>query len=567
MMKKHFLLPLLVGSAGLFNACGLFDVAGGPGSETTNGRLDNGAPASFARVDLRKVDYVAASSDGDEAVYETHADSAGNFKLKVPEGGEYRLTVYHEGSSFTKIVTSTEVNGLDTIKLAASAVMKGEVDVPKGSDVVWVGIMGTDILVPSDANGVFVIPSVPANDSLQLYFVSEDFDKVMGNKDVFFEPSEFNYENYKSSVDMPKDSSDEEDSVQKVLLLNADGKPAVYTQVALRKADYRPEVNALQNNLVLADVVTDKDGMFAMEWPDSGSYRLTASFGDNSFSKVYEASDLSDIDTLKMKPSSTISSKVTLNSDDDFVWVGVYGLDVLVKTNEYGLYVLPAMPADESLSLYFIHAKDSVPFVEWDVKTPKEGTKSLQSVKLLYDFEEPDSTWYMDTDTLYKNTTFKFANGVNDTDHLLKNHLQYDDERDSKVFYTRYKLANDPYAWALVGTGMNELRNFSAIDSIEFYAKGLNGSSTEVGKVRVSLENWESYEKKASKAASSWIALSDEWKRYVVKPSDLCVNADEKYNCSDAWKSVKNAVKQLHFFMAGGNEIFIDDVKIYGALF
>lgn len=565
MMKKQFLLPMLLGVAGAFWACGPSNTAGGPGSITTNGiAMVDGKAAPYARVAIRAVDHMADEAAVENAIViaDTMADSLGHFYLNVKEDGDYRLTILHKGYAYSKVVPlekepSVETCDLGSLDLYATAVMTGEVDIPEGSSNVWVGVYGTDILVPTDANGVFVIPYIPAKDSLQLYFKTENYDEVLDTKGVFFDPAETVYEDYKAPVEAPKDTADS--SEKKIVVLQADGSAAASAKVALRKADFMVEKFALQNNLVLTDVTADENGMFSMEWPESGDYRLIVSLGSNTFSKIYDVKELSEIDTLKLSTSATISSKVTLDSEESFVWVGVYGFDVLVKTGSTGSYVLPTLPANDSLTLYFVHDKESEPFVELDVVTPKDGKSYVSPAKLLYDFEQDNELWYMDVDTLYKGSTFKFANGSVDGKHLLAKHLQEDEDRGSNVFYARYELADDPYAWALLGGKLEELKNFSSIDSIEFYAKG-------DGEVRVALENWESYSK-GVKAASGWKKVGSDWGRIVVKPSELCVTSAEKWSCSDAWDSVKDQVKQIHFFFAAGNEIFIDDVKIYGALF
>lgn len=572
MKKFHFLLTLAMGLVGMsLTGCSDKDdsVAGGPGSETTNGimAMVDGEAAPFAAVALRKVDHMADSAQMENSIVvaDAYADGKGLFSINVPQDGDYRLTVFHKGAAFTKIISAESYASLDTVKLAATAVMKGEVDIPEGSDLVWVGILGTDILVASDANGVFVIPSLPAGDSLQLYIVSEDYNDVLDKKEVILAPAEFAFENYKAPVDVPVEEPKEDssetavDTVKKILILQDDGEVASNARVALRPLDYRSEKLVLQNNAILPDVVSDMDGEFSMEWPDSGSYRLTVISGELSFSKVYDAKDLPQIDTLTLTASATISSKVTLNEGERYAWVGIYGLDMLVKTNSVGSYVLPALPTGDSLKLYFIHKDGTDPFVELPVASLHEGTNYVKVSKLLYDFEEVDSLWYMSVDTLWKGSTFYTLEGKNDPTHLIENHLEEDKDRGSKVFHSKYNIAKDPFAWVLVGTGMDEIRNFAAIDSIEFYAKG-NGN------VRLALENWESYDSNA-KAASGWVKLDSTWKRYVFTPANLCFDNKESPDCDGSWDSVKNQVKQLHIFPGGGNEIFIDNVKLYGALF
>lgn len=567
MKRLLFFLPLVTA----FIGCTETNVAGGPGSITTNGRADvDGTPAPFARVSLRSLDHMALATqeENDIVVEDTYTDDLGRFKLKIPKDGSFRLTIASNGHAFTKVVDASSRDSLEQVSLLPTAVMQGELDIPKNAETVWVGVYGTDILVPADENGVFVIPSLPANDSLQIFFVNETMEDVLAAKPAFFSPTEFVYENYKAPVEIPSDTIQPElpdtvvvpvDTANKVVVLMDDGSPAAYAAVALRSSDYISEKFVLQNSLVKADLRTDSEGRFSMEWPDSGSYRLTVLAGNNSYTKVYDADSLSAIDTLKLNTSSTISSKVTLKSGEDFAWVGAYGLDILVKTNDHGTYVLPAVPAGETLDLYFVHADSSRPFVECSLKMPKSDAGYVSPSKLLYDFEEDDSSWYMDVDTLYKNSTYYLSNGLVDRFHLLKDHLEMDEDRGSMVFHGKYALAKDPYAWVLVGMGMDEVRNFTAIDSVELYAKGS-------GKFRLALENWESYSK-GTKAASAWVSLDSSWTRYVFKPSDLCFDGAEKKDCEASWDSVKKQVKQIHIFPKEGKDIYIDDVKLYGVLF
>ena len=98
--------------------------------------------------------------------------------------------------------------------------------------------------------------------------------------------------------------------------------------------------------MVDSDVRTDANGRFTMEWPEKGEYRLTVVSDGFAFSKVFDAEDLPDLDTIWISATASVSSKVTLRTVDEFLWVGVYGLDVLVKTNDVGAYVLPSVPEE-----------------------------------------------------------------------------------------------------------------------------------------------------------------------------------------------------------------------------
>lgn len=548
---KKLLLLVPVALATWFCSSATDDIAKGPGSETTNGlALIDGKPASYASVALRKVDFKAAQAVEENAlvVADAYADENGLFDVKVPADGKYRLTVVHDGVAFSKIVThgdfaETEGAVSDTVNLVATALMAGVVDVPEGNSNVWVGVLGTDVLVKSDSNGWFALPALPANDSLRLYFVDGDYKESLGEESLYLKPRESVLKDYRAP------NPDE----GKIVALLKDGTPAAYATVALRAADAKAEKFAVQNAMVDSDIRTDENGKFAMEWPDEGDYRLTVVSDGFAFSKVYDAKDLPDLDTITLSATASVSSKVTLRTSDEFLWVGVYGLDVLVKTNDVGAYVLPSVPAGDSLPIYFVTA-DSLNelYAEWSTVAESNSTQFLNPVKVLQDFENDGEGWYLNTDSLKKGTEIKPAQNVKDG-------IVYDSTRKSNVFHGTYKLANDDYAWALVGTAFEHNMKFSEIDSVVFYAKG-NGN------IRLSLENYVDPSKNL-KAATEWISLSKDWKRISVNPAELCVGIATTESCFTSWSGVKSWVRQFHIFVQDGSEFYIDDVILYGALF
>jgi len=404
-------------------------------------------------------------------------------------------------------------------------------------------VLGTDVLVKTDSNGWFALSALPANDSLHLYFVDGDYDKTLDEKTLYLKPRESVLKDYRAP------DPDE----GKIVALLKDGTPAAYATVALRAADAMAEEFAVQSMVVDSDVRTDANGKFTMEWPKKGDFRLTVVSDGFAFSKVFDAEDLPDLDTIRLSATASISSKVTLRSTTDFLWVGVRGLDMLVKTNDVGAYVLPNVPADDSLSIYFV-ASDSLNslYTEWKTSVEPSSTQFLNPVKVLQDFEKDGEGWYLNIDLLKKGTEIKPANNVAEG-------IVYDSTRKSKVFHGTYKLANDDYAWALVGTSFEHYMNLSEIDSVVFYAKG-NGN------IRLSLENYID-DSKNLKAATEWIPLSKDWKRISVNPAELCVGAAATETCFTSWSGVKSWVKQFHIFVQDGSEFYIDDVILYGALF
>ena len=569
MRKSLFLLPLLSLTAAGLVACSNKDVAGGPGSITTNGlALVDGQPASYATVALRKVDYKEKSAVEVNALVnaDTYADEMGNFKVDIPADGKYRLTVVHDGVAYSRVVTRSEFAEAgvsekpDTVRLEPTAVLAGVVDIPEGSSTVWVGIVGTDVLVKTDEAGWFALSSIPANDSLQLYFYNESYNKSLGEKDLFVTPMESIMQDYRAAVPedtTTKDTADkdtvEPEEFPQVLALLKDGTPATYATVALRAVDAKVTDYTVQNTMAESDLHTDKNGRFEMEWPESGEYRLTVTKDGFAYSKVYKAKDLAKLDTLRLEATASVSSKVTLRSGEEFLWVGVYGLDLLVKTNNAGSYVLPSVPAKDSLDIYFVMPDSAKTlYAEWKAIADPYNTKFTNPVKVLQDFEGSFDGWYVNTDALFKGTSLTPAKkGVDG--------VEYDSTRKSKVFHGKYKLADDDYAWVLIGTMFEHEMNFSAIDSVVFYAKG-------DGNIRLSLENYIN-DTKSLKAATDWMPLSKDWKRISVNPAELCVGNAKTETCFTSWSGVKNVVKQLHIFPADGTEFYIDDITLYGALF
>ena len=562
------LLPLLsLALAGLVACNNSNDVAGGPGSITTNGiALVDGKPASYATVALRKVDFRAEQPVEENAlvVADSYADEKGNFKVEIPAGGKYRLTVLHDGVAYSKELSRGEFavvgesTAPDTVNLSATAVMAGVVDIPEGDSSVWVGIVGTDVLVKTDAAGWFALPALPANDSLVLYFASENFAQNLGSQSVYVTPRESLMKDYRSVI--PGDTSSR-DTAQKdtatplpqVLALMGDGSPAAYATVALRTAGAMADNYVVQNAMIESDLRADKQGRFDMEWPAKGDFRLTVVKDGFAFSKVYSAKELAGLDTVRLSATASISSKVTLRSVDTAVWVGVYGLDLLVKTNNVGAYVLPNVPANDELGIYFVTADSANGlYAEWKAFAEPNSTEFLSPVKVLQDFEDGASGWYVNTDSLKKGTTITPA-------VYAKDGVEYDSTRKSNLFHAKYKLANDDYAWALVGTSFVHYMNLAAIDSVVFYAKG-------DGNIRLSLENYIDPSKNL-KAATEWIKLSKDWTRISVNPAELCVGSATDESCFTTWSAIKGYVKQFHIFVQDGTEFYIDDVTLYGALF
>ena len=520
-------------------------VAGGPGSETTNGiaYVGEGRVASYARIAVRSADF---TSSVDSATHELvnadfYADSLGNFAFEAPEG-EYRLTIVHGGSAYTGLYTTKGDTSIGSINLEPTANLGGVAEIPKKCEFVWVGVRGMDVLVRSDSAGRFQLSQLPSNDSLQLYFLRGDDNSVYDDLSVKLSPNETEV------INMQQDSL--ANKIKFVAVV--DGKPASFASLAIRKSDARVDSLRVNNVVVETDAYADKDGLFAIDSLKSGDYRVTVVHSGMAYSKVLTAKQIAKLDTVKLTETANYMSRVTLHAGDKYAWVGVYGLDVMTKTNEEGVFSLPMLPSNDTLEFYVVSQKDNL-YVTKRIMPSKGSADFDYPSVVLQDFEKDTSNWYFNVDVVGSK--------------VLSKAVETDKDRKSKVFHGKYSLiANNNYdAWVVTGTLLrSDGFNLSSLDSISFYAKGS-------GQIRVTLEKWDTAAEVAGtslKAASDWKDLnSQKWTRFVVKTEDLCYNSNDDKSCYTTWNSLKDAVRQLHFFVRNGTEFYLDDITLYGALF
>lgn len=520
-------------------------VAGGPGSETTNGiaYVGDGAVASYASVAVRSVDYKPSVDSATNALVNAdfYADADGRFSFEAPEG-EYRLTIVHGGSAYTGLYKTKGDTSIGSINLEPTASLGGLANVPKKCDFVWVGVRGMDVLVRSDSAGRFQLSQLPSNDSLQVYFLRGDNNKVYDDLSVKLEPNE------SEIVNLQPDTLKNKIKFFAV----ADGEVVPFAALAIRKSDARPDSLRVNNTVVEADAYADKNGMFAIDSLKSGNYRLTVTQSGLAYSKVLSAKEIAKLDTVKLTETANYMSRVTLYAGDSYAWVGVYGLDVMTKTNAEGVFSLPMLPSKDTLDIYVVSKKDSLYAKKRVTLSGGSADFDYPSV-VLQDFEKDTANWYFNVDAIGSK--------------VLSKAFETDKDRKSKVFHGKYSLiANNNYdAWVVTGSMLRgEGFNLSSLDSISFYAKGS-------GQIRVSLEKWDSLAEAVGtslKAASEWMNLStSKWTHFVVKIEDLCYNSNDDKSCYTTWNSLKDAVRQLNFFVRNGTEFYLDDITLYGAYF
>ena len=525
----------------IFSALMLWNCSGGPGSETTNGfaYVGNGEAASYASVAIRSVDYTTSVYEATNALVEAdfYADANGYFSFEAPDG-EYRLTIVHGGSAYTGLFSASRDTDLGSINLEPTASLGGYAEMPDSCEFVWVGVRGMDELVRSDSTGRFQLSQLPSNDSLQVYFLRGDDNSVYDNLSVKLKPNE------SEVVDLPSKGK-----IKFVAV--AGGKTVPFASLAIRKSDARVDSLRVNNVVVEVDAYADKFGSFAIDSLKSGNYRLTVTQSGLAYSKELTAKQIAALDTVELQETSNYMSRVTLHAGDKFAWVGVYGLDVMTKTNEEGVFSLPMLPSNDTLEFYVVDKNENL-YVTKHI-APSKGSAHFDTPSVvLQDFEKDTANWYFSVDSIGSKILYKA--------------FEADKERKSKVFHGKYSLVgtNSYYGWVVTGTLLCvQGWNLSSLDSISFYAKGS-------GQIRLSLENWDRQSEVAGqslKASSEWKSLGPKWTRYVVKAEDLCYNSQDVSNCYFTWNSLKDDVRQMHFFVQNGTEFYLDDIVLYGALF
>lgn len=124
--------------------------------------------------------------------------------------------------------------------------------------------------------------------------------------------------------------------------------------VELRPAEWRPDTSG-----VLADpvrtAVSGVDGGVEFRDVPRGNWRLSAASGTLvAASGTLSSGSPGNLATLRLLSAGSLRGKVVLPSGATHAWVGVSGLDVLVRTDTSGAFSLEAMPSTEVLVDAFV---------------------------------------------------------------------------------------------------------------------------------------------------------------------------------------------------------------------
>ena len=132
-------------------------------------------------------------------------------------------------------------------------------------------------------------------------------------------------------------------------VVDSAGAPAPGTVVELRPAEWRPDT-AGSGTEPVRTAVAGADGTVEFRDVPRGNWRLSSMSGSRvAASPTVSSGAPGTLATLRLLPAGSLRGRVDLPSGASHAWVGVAGLDVLVRTDASGAFSLPEMPSTEVL--------------------------------------------------------------------------------------------------------------------------------------------------------------------------------------------------------------------------
>ena len=179
------ILAVSIASAAIFGGCTSDSHIAGNSAETGSPELagifllDNGKPATFARVHCVPSDF-DATTDELAASYSTLTDSAGHYSLDSIPAGTYTVEAFHEESGKRLLVQNISVTEDDSIAVSDTLRTPGSVEIAFNSLIedgtsAVVTIPGTTILRKVTVHGlVAIIDSLPTDTlGLRIYIEND----------------------------------------------------------------------------------------------------------------------------------------------------------------------------------------------------------------------------------------------------------------------------------------------------------------------------------------------------------------------------------------------------------
>ena len=100
-----------------------------------------------------------------------------------------------------------------------------------------------------------------------------------------------------------------------------DGAPAAFAGVALRRVDQKASLAALENSVIQPDFFADSNGRFILDSVSSDKkFRMTVVSGGSAFSRTFSAEELSELDTVELTATGSVSGAVDIPKGSEYAW-------------------------------------------------------------------------------------------------------------------------------------------------------------------------------------------------------------------------------------------------------
>jgi hypothetical protein len=385
------------------------------------------------------------------------------------------------------------------------------------------------------------------------------------------------------------------------------GRPAARIKMfLLDEQDWLVKTKAGES-LVLDSAETDSAGNFSIDSLDANrSVSLVADVEDygvliHDVDSIRLKNEYGNVIGLRKKVSYEGTIRDTIfQAEKIFLAGSPYSADVDAATGkfiikdvpqeQYSVVILRKLP-DATLE-YVVG--DKVKLDEWTTGQPVTITPDTSKSFLIEDFEDSDNRnllvlgggwWTALNDYPGGNSTILQPANAAPQNWLTA--IKAGRGNATRTFQVLYSLgANQPSIFekephVLLENslgGQNVHYNFSGMDSLTFWSGGN-------GRLQVELvqENPIEAGVEISVIAYKTFALTNAWERFTIKPSDLTVQVDvfpsnpesrkaefEKAHLPAyakppaSWKETGGMITQLRFKGKGGNEFWLDDVRVHG---
>lgn len=125
--------------------------------------------------------------------------------------------------------------------------------------------------------------------------------------------------------------------------------------------------------------------------------------------------------------------------------------------------------------------------------------------------------------------------------------------RPGRSIHIAYHADSATYQYALLGIGLGRTSvNLQSLDSMVLWVRGS-------GKLSIAMDHLT-----PGNQGKAWLhrSLAMDWTRVHIRPQDF--NSPSIVGNNVGWEAVRNRVTNLTFLVAGGSELWLDDIRLYG---